>query len=536
MSTAFGAPVADQIAPPTAGLQTLSNLLGLKQQQLGIARQQIGLSQAQQELSQQTSQATMAGIQANQQQALQQVDWKQYVNPDGSLNVAAAQQKALQVAPNIGPEFISRLEAMSQGGAQTKQAFHHLGQSLQSGVRAAFGAWAADPKAKVTDLAATLEDMASNEPKSTRAQLEQIMGHSMRIIGGVNPVTGQPMTPEQQKAAAMAFARSGLTPGETVGSGGIAEPTPTTLNTGGAVLTGAQAPVASGQPGQFEQKGAEIPTTMQPHVITQPGTNAQYVVWPNGSVTPVGAPGAPQGTHPGVGQSQNAGTAGAQGVPGGPQSAQAGAPQQNWWQPSPGQAQYLAGNVQALVQRTQAGEAAANSAPTAIDALERSRAILAKGVWTGTQFSMFKDLKNTMASLGVDTKGAQNASELAKNLARYEASRAGTVGQTDAARSLYEAGAPNTKMDPASVRSVILQSLGVERMIQGYGKLMTTAPNPQVALQREQAFRSVPHLVMAYELGFMKNAKEADELFKRYGVSGPELAKSAAELKKLGVL
>lgn len=530
MSSPFGAPVADQIAPPSAGLQTLSGLLGLKQQQLSIARQQIGLSQAQQELSQQTSQATMAGIQASQQQALQGVDWKQYVNPDGSLNVAAAQQKALQVAPNIGSEFISRLEAMSQGGAQTKQAFHSLGQSLQSGVRAAFGAWAADPKAKVTDLAATLEDMASNEPKSTRTQLEQIMGHSMRIIGGVNPITGQPMTPAQQKAAAMAFARSGLTPGETVGSGGIAEPTPTTLSTGGAILPGSQAPVASEQPGKFNPAGGAIATTMQPHVVTQPGTNAQYIVWPNGSVTPVGGGGAAPGT-------QNAPPAQGGGASVAGQSGGSAAPQaQNWWQPAPGQAQYLAGNVQALVQRVQAGEAAANTAPTAIDALERSRAILDKGVWTGTQFSMFKDLKNTMASLGMDTKGAQNASELAKNLARYEAARAGTVGQTDAARSLYEAGAPNTKMDPAAVRDVILQSLGVERMIQGYGKLMTTAPNPQVALQREQAFRSVPHLVMAYELGFMKNAKQADELFKRYNVSGRDLAKSAAELKKLGVL
>lgn len=520
---AFGDPVATQVQGPQAGLQTLSSLLGLKQQQIGIARQQIGLSQAQQQLSQETSQATMAGIQANQQQALQQVDWKQYVNPDGSLNVAAAQQKALQVAPNIGAEFVSRLEAMSQGGAQTKAAFHGLNQSLQSGVRSAFGAWAADPNAKVTDLTATLETMASNEPKSTQQQLEQIMGHSLRILTGSNPVTGQPLSPQQQKAAALAFARSGLTPGETAGPGGIAEPTPTILSTGGALVPGAQAPVAAAQPGKFTPGGAPVATTMQPHVVTQPGTNAQYIVWPNGSVTPVGAGGAPPGQGaPATAAGQPAGSAG-------PQA-------QNWWQPAPGQAQYLAGNVQALVQRVQAGEAAANTAPTAIDALERSRSILDKGVWTGTQFSLFKDLKNTMASLGVDTGGAQNASELAKNLARYEASRAGTVGQTDAARSLYEAGAPNTKMDAAAVRNVILQSLGVERMIQGYGKLMTTAPNPQVALQREQAFRSVPHLVMAYELGFMKNAKETDEMFRRYGVSGPELAKSAAELKKLGVL
>ena len=126
----FGTPVADQVQGPSAGIQTLSNLMGLKQKQLDIQKTQIGLSQAQQLLKSETAEATVRNIQASQQQALRGIDWKQFVNSDGSYNIDAATSAALQAAPNIGPEFVTRLGQMAQQGALTKKAFPLLSQRL----------------------------------------------------------------------------------------------------------------------------------------------------------------------------------------------------------------------------------------------------------------------------------------------------------------------------------------------------------------------------------------------------------------------
>jgi hypothetical protein len=509
----FGSPVAAGVQGPQAGLQTLSNLLSLKQQQIGIARQQIGLSQAQQQLSQETSQATVAGVNAQQTQALSQLNPKKWVRPDGSLDTNAATQDVMAVAPNLGPAYLERLQTMAQGGVATKKAYLSLNQELQSGLRSIFGTWAANPKDKPSDLAQQLQIWQDTLPKGLQAAGQQISNHVLSVLTGPNLVDGTPHSLQEQKAGALAYARAGLNPSEVGGAGGIASPTPATISTGGAIVPGAISPVASGTPGKFTPQGRPIPTTLPPQIIKQPITGGPAEV------------GGAQGTTPKP----------IEGATGGAASG----PTPWWqgtWQPSPGQSQMVAGQVQSLQHRINAGEMAANTAPTAIDALDRARSILDAGTWTGGTFSAFKDLKNVAAGLGFDTKGAQNASELAKNLARYEASRAGSVGQTDAARSLYEAGAPNTKMDAAAVKAVVLQSLGIEKMIQGYAKVVGGAPDPHSALQAEQKFRSIPHLVQAYELGFMRNQKEADGFFSRYGVSGRELAKSAQELKALGAL
>lgn len=502
----FGAPVAAQVQGPNAGIQTLSNLLALKQQSIGIQRQQIGLSQAQQQLSQETSAATLAGLQATQQQNLSKINLRQYVDPKtGNVNLPALQNEVLQVAPNEGPAYLQRVEAMSQQGAQMHQAFWNLNQSEQAPIRAVLGTWAGDPSAKLSDLGSSLEQVEDTAPSSAQPQIRKMINGTLGLLSSPNLLTGNPKALAEAKAQALAFSRAGLSPSE---ASALATPRAGTIATGAQII-GTQ---TNPETGTITARGPLANQALPPTVIHNPITGAPAVVGGAGGTTPQPIGG------------------------GGPASNGAAWWQTGNWQPAPGTSQFVQAQVGALAHRINAGEAAANSAPTAIDALDRARAILDKGVATGTAFPQFKDMKNLVASMGVDTKGAQNASELAKNLARYEAARAGSVGDTDAARSLYEAGAPNTKMDAAAVKAVVLQSLGIERMIQGYAKVVGGAPNAHAALQAEQQFRSIPHLVQAYELGFMRNPAEANEFFKRYGISGKEIAKSYAELQKLGAL
>ncbi len=76
---------------------------------------------------------------------------------------------------------------------------------------------------------------------------------------------------------------------------------------------------------------------------------------------------------------------------------------------------------------------------------------------------------------------------------------------------------------------------GFEKIIQSYANLMQSAPTPQIAQQREQAFRSIPHLLQTFELGQMKSKQEVDEFLKRYDISGADLAKSRQMLQQLGI-
>lgn len=507
----FGAPVADHIQPPNPnqGLTTLSDLLAIKSRQIGIAQQQVALQSQQQQLSSAQSAAAQAAIHTQNLKGLQSVNWAQFNTSDGGYDIEAAQAKAAQVGGADAPEFSTRLANMAQTGTAAKQALFSLNQEQQAPIRAIYGTWAANSKLQVPDLLTELQTYEKTLPAGQQSNVDQMISATTREFLGPDLYSGQPRTLAQQKQLALGFARAGLTPSEVGGAAGIATPGRGTIDTGGQVVPGSTAPAASAAPGAFSPQGAPVSKTVAPQVVTQPITGGQYILEPNGSVTPIGG-----------GKSASGGTPWWQGS----------------WQPAPGTSQFTQIQTASIAHRIQAGEVAANSAPTAIDALNRARAILDKGTWTGSTFSLFKDLKNTAAGLGVDTSSAQNASELVKNLARYEGARAGSVGQTDAARSLYEAGAPNTHMDAAAVKSVVLQSLGIERMLQGYAKVVGGAPTPQAALQAEQKFRSIPHLVQAYELGFLRDKASADEFFKRYGVSGRELAKSAAELRALGAM
>lgn len=493
----FAPPVAQDVnVNPAQGLQTLSTLYGIQQQQQNIAYTRAEAQQAQQKNTELEALAQFTRAAATD---------PSYHNADGSVNVQKFQAGAQAAAPVYGQAYIGQATANANAMAQNRRALLSLSNEQRATIGNYFGAVAAKPNATREDFldAAEQARTVSDDPAYQRSVDRMLMSApNVRSLPtaqasqairqwarGISLETGAPVAAESGPAVSMVQGKTGLVP--------------TNLNP--------QSPSGIGPVGPVQRQG--VPPTGS--VLTDSlGHQFRYNAQTN-TLEPVG--GVAAGATGPAAPSARPGAAGFSNV---------GAPT----------AALQTANAQAFAQRVQAGTQAANASPQAIDALTRARTILDSGTWTGGTFSAFKDLKNLVAGFGIDTTGAQNASELAKNLARYEAARAGSVGDTDAARSLYEAGAPNTKMDAGAVRAVVMQSLGIEKMILGYARVVGGAQTPQAGIAAEQQFRSIPNLVKVYELGFMRNAKEAQDFANRYGLNLRELAQSAQQLKQMGAL
>ena len=408
----FGSPVAQNVNGPQQTIQTLSGILGIRQQQAQVASAQAQAQQDQQK-NQELQQAQGLAISARN---------GAYRKPDGSFDPQAFSKAVLSIGPyaaaNAGQimttanEMVQNTTAINDLNVKQKaQASSYLLSAIKTDKNG-------NPINTYSDVVNAVDGMVSDNPQLQRLGLS--------IMGRFHPSDSPEEIAQALKQAGNSF--TGQPPVTTMG----------TVQTKGGIQPVQMNPLSTLPIGPQGQPIANAPA---PSIQIQPGTGAPAIVSPSGAVTPIG---------------QNQAPINKPGVP----------PQTNWWNPAPGQAQMLTANTAALVQRTQAGIQAANTAPQAIDALERIGSILDSGTWTGTAFSGFKDLKNLAASIGIDTTGTQNASELVKNMARYEAARAAAVGNTDASRSLVEAGSPNYHMDAKAVKAVMQQSLANEQIIQ----------------------------------------------------------------------
>lgn len=486
-------PVGNQIIPPNpmAGLNAYSQILGLQQQKLALATGEAQLPGVQAEAAQ--AQQRNQELQSLQQFASQASTDPSYRNQDGSLNVEKFQRDAMARAPVYGASYIGQMTSNANEAVRNRQSLLDLSNDQRKTIGGIFGAFAADPTANRTSLLDGIEQAreASSDPQYQRL-LDNFLLSAPQTHG---------MTTDQESQTLRQYARNAALATNAPNAGESAPAMSLTQGPGGlqATQTNPQSPLGVGV------VGSQIPQGVSPQVITQPGTGAPGVLHPSGGVTPIGAQGPSQSPT-------------------------------NWWNPAPGQVQLLTATTGALAGRIQAGNQAANQSPMAIDALTRARSILDTGTWTGGTFSAFKDLKNLVAGMGLDTTSAQNASELAKNLARYEAARANGIGNTDAARELTADSGPNTKMDAAAVKAVVLQSLATEKMIQGYARVVGRPQTPEAAETAEDKFRSVPNLIQTYELGFMRSPQEVHDFAERYGLNPRDLAKQAQELRAMGAL
>lgn len=279
----FGSPVATSVnVNPNQGIQTLSGLLSLKQQQqslqTGAFQQQAVAAQASQEQQQ------------NQElQALSQFTRKAATDPtfrkeDGSLDVEKFQQGAAAAAPVYGQAYIGQATSNANAMIDNRKALLGLSNEQRRTLGNYFGSVAANPNASREDFlnAAEQARTVSDDPAYQRsvdrmlmsapnvrdmptAQASQAVRQWAR---GISMETGSPVSAESGPTVQMVQGAQGLVP--------------TNVNP--------QAPGGTGPVGR------PIPNTTPPAILTPPG-GIPTVVGPGG-VNPRQVPNSASGPNP----------------------------------------------------------------------------------------------------------------------------------------------------------------------------------------------------------------------------------------------
>jgi hypothetical protein len=473
-------PVGNTIIPPNPnqGMQSLSGILGLQQQQLALKQGQQNLQTGvfQQQSAQanaQQDQQKNAELQAARQLTVKGAQSGAYTAPDGTLDRAKLADDITKAAPTYGETISNQLLSGANEMIQNKQALQKLNSDQQSQLAAGANALASKPDLNHTDVIDYLNNMSDRNPALKRMAIS---------VAGAIPQNAS--TPDLQQAMGRFAASAGQT--------NMVAPQQTSNAAGQIVnrnqLTGSLAVAPGGQ-------------NANP-LVPQSGTNAAGNIINRNPIT-------------------------------GAVSVAPSTPSAN---PSTAQAQTSQGLAAGVTQRVSQAQAAANNTVQAQDALSRAKSILEQGnVNTGDAFESMKKLKNLFSSAGIDTEGATDANSLVKNLARYEASRAtqAGLGGTDAARELAHAGSPNTAVDNGALLGIVNQSLGTEKAIAAYASKQSKAGTDPATLQKnEDQFRNIPNLIQGYEYGLSKNPKEAEGFLQKSGLSHSDMAKTRQSIKE----
>jgi hypothetical protein len=268
----FGSPVADQITPPnpSQGLQTLSGVLG-------IAQQQQALQQGQQQLDIGQSNVQSAQQQMNERLLLQKTmqtgkdpDGNSIKNPDGSFNTTALTAFANKSLPMTGQDVVQKIVKTQddqigvQGAALalTGQERNLVSNVLQS------AAASADPVGAASSGLAQLSSMSPQMDAFVKVQAP-FVPHL------------QAMNPQQQKQALITAAQQYAPPEATRAA--TAPQIGTVTGPGGgvqAVQTNPLSPVGMGAVGPETAQG--IPLTERQTLGVNPTTNGPTLVSRNG--------------------------------------------------------------------------------------------------------------------------------------------------------------------------------------------------------------------------------------------------------------
>ena len=489
---------------PQGGLNTLNKIMELGQRGLSIQGQKS-------ENVTKANQAQQSTIETQRQQGLQsffqQWDPSQHDGPDGTTDMESARKSdAYKNAGLAKPDIDLKLAQIKQAQLNNKQSLTTLnGENLAQFGRIA-QALKDDPDVQ-EDKTDPVTGVNAGRAKVDAAfkNFSQLGPDAARVAQIFSPVT-QHAPPGKLVTGIKSLAAQSQ---DVSAQQAQTNPVPTSFDTGEAIL-----------PATI-RKDTGIPTLtgqsikkVTPPQITTNATGQLVRVAPGGagaSVVPTAAaPGAPAGQP---------------------------APNAN---PTTAQAIGQRGQAEAVSQRMAQVQAQAANTVQAQDALNRAKAILEspESPNTGVGFEKVKNLKNIMSNLGIDTGSANDMNTLAKNLARYEASRATAsgLGGTDAARELAHNGSPNTQLDNKALLGIVRQSLAAERVLGGYANVQSKTNDPQAQLNNEAVFRSIPHPIETMEFLMSRNQKEADEYLKEHSLQKADIAKSAKALKDFGVM
>lgn len=487
------------VKPPDM-MGQISGLLGIQQQQQALQQQQAQAQQAQMDLAERNA---AVGL-------LKDPDAAGFMGADGVIDPAKAIPAILKAAPRTGGAFIEPIMAGFRAQLDVQQAAQDLNRSIREDVNAGLSAAAANPAATFGDLLVAADLIKEQNPKAAGA-----VNSMLKYLKPDDPM-------EATRKRLTMFARTVLGAPEMAGPSGLLTPAAGTISTGESVV-----PTATDRTtGAMSQASPAIPMGIPPgfEMFTDQRTGNTYLInRQSGEMRDVGAgfPGSRQGPMAAPGAAPT----------GGGRPASLPAPM------APGQAEITKDQAKEVSARVAGILKEAGNTPQAMDSLKRARDIIESGrLNTGTAFERMTSLKNLAASLGVEA--GEDANSLVKNLARYQASRANTVGlgSTDAARELAEKGSPNTKIDPKALTGVITQSLAVEMALAGYAKIQSGATDPATMLKNERAFQGIPNLIAAYEYGLARTPQEAQDFLKKHNLSAEDMRDARKKLRDMGAL
>lgn len=185
-----------------------------------------------------------------EQKSIAGVDWNQFTKADGSVDVPTAQAAALKASPTFyGPERAAQIQSLANDRIVMQKGQQSLNETQRADIASTFGALAADPDyapEKLIDAADRLKEQ--NKSPDFRAMVNV----------GLKHIIGMPL--DQQRQALLNAGRASTSPAEVAGPGGVATPSPTSIDTGGVVQPGA----VNRSTGAFTPAGGAIPKTMSP--------------------------------------------------------------------------------------------------------------------------------------------------------------------------------------------------------------------------------------------------------------------------------
>ncbi len=486
---------------PLQGVQpnpfkTLSDILGIKQQQQNL---QTGAFQ-QQSAQAGAVQDTIKAQEARRVSALLQDPIGNGILDKDGQPTKEAMPKILSIAPTTGAARAQEIFT----GARDKVAFDSSIGQLNEEQRAALGADLSAAGASGMTAEQT-KDLITNHveqnPKLARAAMSM-----MRTM---------PADPQALKQWQVGMGRTVMGP---AGAGGLNTQNTSAINTGQTTnlvqTTGA---------GDVRTAGS-LRNSLSPE-----GAKPVLTTNSSGQVVAINPANPNQAGVVGSGNAPTLGGGGGKGTSSTPPSV-------NEVNPTHARSTVLTANAEGVSNRVQQAVSAANQSPQSIDALERARTILDKSdaPTTAAGFGLKTGFKNLLAGLGIDTQGADDANTLVKNLARYEATRATAagLGHTDSARELAHSGSPGTHLDNEALKGIVTQSLATEMAMRDYVKIQASNTDPQALVKNESDFRNIPHLIQAYEYGLSRNANEANAFLKKHGISPAEMKKSRQMIKE----
>lgn len=152
----------------------------------------------------------------------------------------------------------------------------------------------------------------------------------------------------------------------------------------------------------------------------------------------------------------------------------------------------------------------------------------------GANAEQYRMIRNTISRwTGIPSDNTTELNELAKNMARYQASKWSTGRMTDSHAELLAKGTSDLRLDNQSAKDITTQSMANEMANHVYAAA-TRGGSAQQAAANEQALNSIP-LTKGYELQLMRTPDEVKAFLKRTGLSRQAAGNILDQMDKLNL-